>query len=309
MASNVTTAAETNVIKAAQMAKVREVDFVRRFSNNILPQLIKLLGVTRKIPMIDGTTMFYYTTTGTLQSGAVPEGEIIPLSKYQRNKVPIGEITLNKWRKAATAEAILKSGYTEAVTETDRKLLQDVQSGIRTSFFSFLTTVESDTEVTGANLQTVLAKSWAQLQILFENDAIETVHFINPLTIADYLASASITTQTAFGFNYISDFLGLGTVILTSQVDQGKVFSTAKDNIIMYYVPVSADAMSSLGVTSDESGFVGIKSGYPTEERAQVESLVLCGIQFLVEMAAGVVAGTISDGAEGATGATGATGA
>ena len=74
----------------------------------------------------------------------------------------------------------------------------------------------------------------------------------------------------------------------------------------MYYVPVSAEAMASLGVTSDESGFVGIKSGYPTEERAQVESLVLCGIQFLVEMAAGVVAGTISDGAEGATGATGA---
>ena len=78
--ANVTTSAETNVIKAAQMAKVREVDFVRRFQGNILPQLIKLLGVTRKIPMIDGTTLYYYTTTGTLESGAVPEGEIIPLS-------------------------------------------------------------------------------------------------------------------------------------------------------------------------------------------------------------------------------------
>ena len=135
---------------------------------------------------------------------------------------------------------------------------------------------------------------------------MEPVHFINPLTIADYLASASITTQTAFGFNYISDFLGLGTVIMTSQVDQGKVYSTAKENIIMYYVPVSAEAMASLGVTSDDSGFIGINSGYRTEERAQIESLVLCGIQFLVEMAAGVVTGTISDGAEGATGATGA---
>ena len=307
--ANVTTSAETNVITTSQMARVREVDFVRRFTGSILPNLIKALGVTRKIPMIEGTTMYYYTTTGTLQSGAVSEGEIIPLSKYQRNKVPIGEITLNKWRKAATAEAILKSGYNEAVIETDRKLLQDVQAGIRTSFFSALTTVENDTDVTGTNLQSVLAKSWAQLQILFENDAVEAVHFINPLTIADYLASASITTQTAFGFNYISDFLGLGTVIMTSQVDQGKVYSTAKDNIIMYYVPVSADAMTSLGVSSDETGYIGIKSGYPTEERAQVESLVLCGIQFLVEMAAGVVTGTISDGAEGATGATGATGA
>ena len=322
--SNVTTAAETNVIKTTQMAKVREVDFVRRFNNTILKKLIETLGVTRKIPMIDGTTMYYYTTTGTLQDGAVPEGEIIPLSQYQRNKIPIGEISLKKWRKAATAEAILKSGYNEAVVETDKKLLQDVQTGIRTSFFSYLTSAVHDasgstgggnyvaaqgTQVTGATLQAVLAQAWGNLQVLFENDAIETVHFMHPLTVADYLGSAAITTQTAFGFNYISDFLGLGTVILTSQISQGVVFSTAKDNLIMYYVPVTAEAMASLGVTSDETGYIGIKSGYPTEERAQVESLVMSGIQFLVEYGDGVVKGTIESGAEGATGATGATGA
>lgn len=306
--SNVTTAAETNVIKAAQMAKVREVDFTRRFTGTILRKLLEALGVTRKIPMIEGTTMYYYTTTGTLQSGVVPEGEIIPLSQYQRNKIPVGEISLKKWRKAATAEAILKSGYEEAVLETDKKLLTDVQSGIRTDFFNFLkgaVVAESGTEgqagyvapvgtiVTGTTLQSVLAKTWGNLQILFENDAVEAVHFMNPLTIADYLGTAAITTQTAFGFNYISDFLGLGTVILTSQIPQGDVYSTAKDNLVMYFVPVSADAMASLGVTADETGFIGIKSGYPTEERAQVESLVLCGIQFFVEYADGVVKGTV----------------
>lgn len=307
--SNVTTAAETNVIKKAQMAKVREIDFTRRFSGTILRKLIEALGVTRKIQVIEGTTMYYYTTTGTPQSGVVPEGEIIPLSQYQRNKIPVGDITLKKWRKAATAEAILKSGYEEAVRETDRKLLTDVQTGIRTDFFTFLKNIvveESGTKgqegyvapvgvkVTGTNLQSVLAKTWGNLQILFENDAVEAVHFMNPLTIADYLASANISTQTAFGFNYISDFLGLGTVVLTSQIPQGEVYSTAKDNIILYYVPVSADAMSSLGVTSDETGYIGINSGYPTEERAQVESLVLCGIQFFVEYADGVVAGEIT---------------
>lgn len=306
--SNVTTAAETNVIKAAQMAKVREVDFTRRFTGTILKKLLEALGTSRKIPMIDGTTMYYYTTTGTIQNGVVPEGEIIPLSQYQRNKIPVGEISLKKWRKAATAEAILKSGYTEAVTETDRKLLTDVQSGIRTDFFTFLrgaVVAESGTAgqsgyvapvgtiVTGATLQAVLAKTWGNLQILFENDAVEAVHFMNPLTIADYLGSAAITTQTAFGFNYISDFLGLGTVVLTSQIPINEVYSTAKDNIVMYYVPVSAEAMGALGVTSDETGYIGIKSGYATEERAQVESLVLCGIQFFVEYADGVVKGTV----------------
>ena len=309
MATNVTTSAETNVITTNQMKKVREVDFARRFTGTILRNLIEALNVTRKIPMIEGTTMYYYTTSGQLvNNGVVPEGEIIPLSQYERNKVPVGEISLKKWRKAATAEAILKSGYDEAVLETDRKLLTDVQTGIRTDFFTFLkgaVHAASGTEgqegyvpavgtiVTGTTLQSVLAKTWGNLQILFENDAVEVVHFMNPLTIADYLGSAAITTQTAFGFNYISDFLGLGTVILTSQIPQNEVYSTAKENIVMYYVPVSADAMRSLGVTADETGYIGINSGYPTEERAQVESLVLCGINFFIEYADGVVKGTV----------------
>lgn len=290
--ANVVTTPETNVITTTQMAKVREVDFVLRFTGTILQKLIEALGVTRKIPMIDGTTMYYYTTTGTLQSGAVPEGEIIPLSKYQRNKTPIGEITLKKWRKASTAESILKSGYTEAVIETDNKLMLDVQTGIRTDFFTYLTGL-TGTPVTDTTLQKVLAKTWGNLQVLFENDAIEAVHFVHPLTIADYLGTAQVTMQTAFGFNYIENFLGMGTVILSSQIPQGKVFSTAKENLIMYYIPVSSDAMSSFGMTADETGYIGIKSGYTNEQRAQVESLVMSGIQFLVEIANGVVVGTI----------------
>ena len=292
MADNVTTAAETNVITTQQMVKVREIDFARRFTGTILRKLMEALGVTRKIPLIEGTTMYYYTTTGTLQSGEVAEGEIIPLSQYERVKTPIGEIKLNKWRKATTAETILKSGYDEAVLQTDKKLLLDVQTGIRTSFFDYLKAIDA-TVVGASNLQMVLAQTWGNLQVLFENDAIEAVHFMHPLTIADYLESANISVQTAFGFNYIKDFLGLGTVIMTSQIPKGQVISTAKENLIMYYIPVSAKAMSSLGVTADETGLIGVKSGYPTEERAQVETLVLSGIQFLVEYATGVVFGQI----------------
>ena len=292
--ANVTTSAETNVIKMAQMAKVREVDFVQMFAHNILPKLMEALGVTRKIPMEEGTTMYYYTTTGTLQSGAVPEGEIIPLSQYQRNKVAVGEITLNKWRKASTAEAIKKSGYDEAVAQTDKKLLNDVQKSIRTNFFSFLTGLNG-TVVAGSTLQAVLAKSWGQLQVLFEDDSVSAVHFINPLTIADYLSTASISMQTAFGMNYIEDFLGLGTVVMNSNIPQGQVFSTAKDNIILYYLTMNGEVANAFNLTADETGFVGIKSGYANEERAQIESLVMSGMQFLVEYANGVVIGQIDD--------------
>lgn len=292
--ANVVTTAETNVIKAQQMNKVREVDFVLQFTHNFLPKLIEALGVTRKVPAEEGTTLYYYTTTGTLQSGAVPEGEIIPLSQYQRNKVPFGELTLKKWRKGTTAEAIQKSGYTEAVTETDKKMVSDIQKTIRTDLFSFLNgTITGSTPVTGATLQAVLAQTWGQLQVLFEDDAISPVHFVNPLDIADYLGTANITTQTAFGMTYIEDFLGLGTVITNSQVTKGTVVSTAKDNLIMYYLTMSGDLAYAFNLTTDETGYIGVHASQ-TDNRAQVEMLAMAGIQFLVEYAQGVVKGTIS---------------
>lgn len=292
MPTNITTDAESNLITTAQMSKAREVDFTLRFTGTILRKLMEALGVTRKIPMIDGTTMYYYKTVGTLQDGNVSEGAVIPLSQYERTKTAIGEITLKKWRKAASAEAILKSGYDEAVRQTDNRLLLDVQTGIRTDFFTYLKDIDA-TVVGASTLQMVLAKSWGNLQVLFENDAVEVVHFLHPLTIADYLGAANITIQQAFGFNYVEDFMGLGTVIMTSQIPVGTVISTAKENLIMYYVPVTSDAMTSLGLTADETGYIGIKSGYANEERAQVETLILSGIQFLVEYASGVVFGQI----------------
>ena len=83
---------------------------------------------------------------------------------------------------------------------------QDVQKGIRTDFFNYLTSFDN-TIVSATGLQGVLAKTWGQLQVLFENDTVEVVHFINPLTIVPYLESATISMQTAFGMNYIEDFV------------------------------------------------------------------------------------------------------
>ena len=307
MATNVTNAAETNLIKADDMKRIREVDFVNQFTHSSLAKLIEVLGVTRKIPMAEGTTMYVYATTGTLESGAVAEGEIIPLSKYARTKTPVGEITLKKWRKAASAEAIKKSGYQEAVVETDAKLLKDVQAGIRTDFFTLLNgTITGSTSASGATLQAALADAWGQLQVKFEDDTAEAVYFLNPQDVADYLATASVTLQTAFGMNYIENFLGLGTVILHSGITKGSFVATAKENIIMYYLTMNGDIANAFSLTTDELGYIGIKSGYQNEERAQIESLVMNGIQFFVEYAAGVVKGTIGDGPEGATGATGA---
>ena len=293
--ANVTDAAETNLIKAAQMSKAREVDLVYRFTHNSLAKLIEVLGVTRKIPMMEGTTMYVYTTSGTLQNGAVDEGKIIPLSQYQRDKTPVGNITLKKWRKAASAEAIKKSGYDEAVRQTDAKLISDIQASIRTDFFTLLNgSITNSVSVSAFSLQAALAEAWGQLQVKFEDDTAEAVYFLNPLDVADYLGSAQVTMQTAFGMNYIENFLGLGTVILSSRITQGTFVATAKENIILYYLTMNGDLANAFDLTADELGYIGIKSGYQNEERAQIESLVMSGIQIFVEYAQGVVKGVIN---------------
>ena len=295
MPNNLTDAAETNLIGKSQMSKVREVDFVAQFTHNSLAKLIEVLGVTRKIPMQEGTTMYTYTTTGTLQSGSVGEGEVIPLSRYQRNKTAVGEITLKKWRKATSAEAIMKSGYDEAVRQTDAALLRDVQKTVRSDFFSLLNgTITGSVSVAETGLQASLAAAWAKLQVLFEDDTASAVYFVNPLDIGDYLKTANITVQTAFGFNYVQDFLGLGTVIMSSLVTQGTFIATAKENLILYYLTMNGDIAGKLGLTVDELGYIGIKTDIPTEQRAQLETLVMSGIQFFVEYAGGVVKGTIN---------------
>ena len=292
---NVLTTAETNLITQTQMSKVREVDFVSQFTHNSLAKLIEVLGVTRKIPLMEGTTMYTYTTSGTLQSGTVAEGDIIPLSQYATTKTPVGEITLKKWRKAVSAEAIKKSGYDAAQRDTDTALMRDVQKSIRTDFFTFLNgTITGSTTATGVGLQAALANAWGKLQVQFEDDTAEAVYFVNPTDMAAYLGGAQISTQTAFGMNYVEDFLGLGTVIMTSRVTAGTFVATAKENLILYYLTMNGDVAQAFGLTADELGYVGIKSGYPNEERAQIESLVMSGIQFLVEYAAGVIKGTIT---------------
>lgn len=293
--ATVNTTAETNLTGAEKMKRVREVDFVGQFTHNSLAKLVEVLGVTRKIPMMEGTTMYVYSTTGELQDGNVPEGEIIPLSQYKTEKKPIGEITLHKWRKAVSAEAIKKSGYNAAVIDTDKALLSDVQKGVRTRLFNFLNGVISNSATaSGADLQSALADAWGQLQVKFEDDAAEAVYFCNPQDVASYLGAAQITTQNAFGMNYVQDFLGLGTVIMSSRITKGTFVATAKENFMLYYLTMNGDLADAFNLTADELGYIGIKSGYQNEERAQIESLVMDGLEFMVEYAEGVIKGTIA---------------
>ena len=287
-------AAETNLIKKEDLVRAREIEFVTLFGESI-KKLVEALGVTRKIPKQAGYTLKAYKATGTLQPGTVAEGDLIPLSKYQTEAVSYSEIVLKKWRKATSAEAIIEKGYDQAVQMTTDRMLKDVQKGIRTDFFTFLATGTGN--ATGATFQAALAQAWGQLQVLFEDDSIEAIYFMNPLDVADYLATAQITTQTAFGMTYVENFLGLGTVIFDSKVPQGTIYATAKDNIVLYYVPVNgADLGNAFSFTADQTGLIGIHEEADYKHMT-AEDTVMSGVVLFAERLDGIVKSTITPGA------------
>lgn len=284
-------AADAKLIKKSDLARIREMEFVDQFGYSV-KKLVESLGVTRKIPKVAGTVLKSYKASGTLEDGAVGEGETIPLSKYTVVATNYKEITLNKWRKATSIEAITDRGYDQAVEMTTTEMLRDVQRGIRKRFFDFLATGTG--AVTAAGLQATLAQAWGKLQVLFEDDEIEAVYFINPLDAADYLATAQISTQTAFGMSYVENFLGLGTVFFNSSVPQGKLYATAKNNIVLYYVPVNgADIGEAFNFASDDTGYIGIheEANY---SNTTAENTVINGMELFAERTDGVIVGTIN---------------
>lgn len=287
--------ADPKLVKKNDLARVREIDFVNLFVANT-KKLMEALGITRMIPKQAGTVIKGYKAVGTLENGVVAEGETIPLSKYKTEPVTYGEIVLKKWRKATTAEAIIERGYDQAVDMTTDKMLKDVQGGIRSDFFAFLGTGTSRS--VGATFQAALAKAWGQLQVLFEDNDVEAAYFLNPLDVADYLATANITLQTAFGMNYVENFLGLGTVFFNSSVPQGKIYATAKENLVLYYVPTNgADLGEVFQFTADETGLIGIHEEADYSNMT-AEDVVINGMTLFAERIDGVVVGAIGSNPE-----------
>lgn len=279
------------MIKKADLARVREIDFTLMFEESV-KKLVEALGITRKIAKTAGTVLKTYKATGELQDGAVAEGAEIPLSHYTTEAVNYKEITLLKWRKETTAEAIIDRGYDQAVGMTNDRMLKDAQKGIRTRFFEFLATGTGS--ATGAGLQAAIAQVWGQLQVKFDDDEVQSVYFLNPMDVADYMATANITTQTAFGMTYLQNFLGMGDVFLNSSVPKGKVYGTAKENLILYYIPVNgADLNEAFAFTADETGYIGIHES-PDYDHMTAKTTVCNGMELMAERLDGVVVGTIS---------------
>lgn len=288
-------AADPKTMKAADFAKVSEVDFVEQFSENILTFLNDILGITRRIEKVPGQTIKTYKVTGTLEDGAVGEGETIPLSKYKTEVVDVFEIDYKKYRKKTTLEAIAEKGYEQAVTDTDTKMTTDVQRNIRKDFMSFLATGTG--VANGAGLQATLANTWGELKDLFQDYDVadaDLIYFVNPLDIASYLADKDITVQTSFGFTYVQNFLGLYNVLVHASVPKGMLYATAKNNLILYYMnPTNSDIASAFEFTTDATGLIGVHHETDYKDMT-TDTFAVHGMGLYAELIDRVVVATIN---------------
>ena len=281
--------AETNTTITTDIEPAISVDFTNRIAKS-LAEFQEILGITNLIPMASGNTIKVYETSVDATVDQVAEGETIGLTKISRPVAQTIEIALNKYRKLVTAEAIQRSGYEIAVNTTDEKLVSMIQKDIKGDFFELLET--GTATATGDDLQEACANAWAALEEAYEDEEVNAVFFANPVDVASYLGSATVSTQTAFGLSYLSDFLGLGTLIVSPKVTSGTVLATAKENLNGAYVPANGDIGSAFGLTTDETGLVGMTHTAKTET-GSIETFALSGAVFFPERLDGIVVTTI----------------
>lgn len=276
---------------ASDLAPAISVDFASRLANNIT-ELQEALGVTEMMEMGAGNTIKVYKMSQANTPEQVAEGAEIPLTEIKREVVATYDIVLNKYRKNTSAEAIQKVGRDLAINQTDDKLISGIQKDIKKNLYKML---EGGTgTASGATLQSTLANCWGEIKKAFEDVDASPVYFVSSEDVAEYLGTAQITLQNAFGMSYINDFLGLGTVIVSPVLTKGKVIATAKENLNGAYAPASSgDVAQSFGLTSDETGYVGV-THVVKSDNATIDTLAMCGVVFFPEYIDGVIVGSIT---------------
>ena len=291
-------AAKANLTKAENItAPIRAIDFVTSFRKSF-QALRDVYGFSRPIRKAPGTELYISQATVTLEDGLVPEGDEIPYSLAGVNSTPVGPITINKYAKAVSLEAIDKFGYDVAVAKTDDEFRDQLLAGILTAWYNFAATgTLTDTKATW---QAAVADAIGQVRNKFQTmlrEAGNVIVFANTLDAYDYLGTANISIQSAFGVTYVENFMGAWRLILTDKVESGKVIATPANNIMMYYVDPRESDYARAGlefVTDDEVGLIGFHSEGKYSNMVS-ESYAIHGIKMLAEYLDGIAVVTVGN--------------
>nr|DAQ30727.1 MAG TPA: major capsid protein [Caudoviricetes sp.] len=294
-------AAPANMTTTAQFStSIREVDFVTQFQKN-WDALRTILGIMRPIRKAPGTKLVSYKATvdGGLQGGAsVGEGEDIPLTKTKVEPVAYGDVTIEKYAKAVTIEAVTKYGAAVAVERTDTAFRNELQKKVLTDFYTFLKT--GKLVGTQKTWQRALAIAKGAVLKRFANDNLdvtEVVGFANIMDFYDYLGDKEITVQTEFGMTYVKNFLGYSTLFLLpdTYIAQKQVIAVPVENIDLYYVDPADSDFAKLGLSYTVAGETNL-IGYHAEgnyKNATGETYAIMGMKLWAEYLDGIAVVTV----------------
>lgn len=283
---------------------VRELDFVTRFGKN-WDALREILGIMRPIRKTPGTKLTSYEASmksEALQGGAsVGEGEEIPYTEFQVKPVAYDDIVLEKYAKAVSIEAVDKFGATVAVQRTDEAFLNELQSKVMGDFYTFLKTKGTLTPtdpITSFQMGVAMAVGLVVDKFKkIHRDTTNIVVWVNTLDAYEYLGAAELTVQTAFGMQYVQNFLGAQTVILSSEIERGKIYATPVENIVLYYVDPGDGDYAQLGLNytvQGETNLIGFHANgnYST---AVGESYAIMGMKLWAEYVDGIANITVTN--------------
>lgn len=286
--------AKTGLTKQENIqVRAREVDFVTRFERN-WEHLREILGVLRMIKKDPGSTLKSKYAQGTLESGKVGEGEEIPYSKFEVKEKSYAEITVEKYAKAVSIEAIKTYGYDVAVELTDDEFLFELQTDVTSRFYTYLKT--GSLTSTESTFQMALAMAKGRVEDKFKqmHRSIPNgiVGFVNGLDVYEYIGAANITVQNRFGFQYVKDFMGFNTIFLLSEseIPRGKVIATPVDNIVLYYVDPSDSDFAKAGLVYTVAGETPL-IGFHTQgnyHTAVSEAFAIMGMVLFAEYLDGI---------------------
>lgn len=229
--------------------EARRNDFVTSFAQN-WNALREIMGVARPIKKQPGTVLKSYKASLVLEDGNVPEGTEIPLSKAKVEEVAHSDLTIKKYGKGITIEDVDKYGPEVAIELTDEAFQNELLGEIMGEFYEFAQTGTLNPE--GAtDFQMGVALAVGAVKDKFKKmhkDGSRVVVWVNTMDAYRYLGAANLSTQTAFGIEYVKGFMGAETLILSSEIAEGKIVATPVNNIVDYYADPSNSGFARMGL-------------------------------------------------------------
>jgi hypothetical protein len=125
------------------------------------------------------------------------------------------------------------------------------------------------------------------------------VVWVNTLDAYKYLGAAELTIQSAFGIDYVENFMGADKMILSSEIAEGKVIATPVENLALYYLDAADSDFARAGLEYTVDGVTNL-IGFHTEGKyshAVSECYAIMGATMFAEYLNGIAVVTFGAGA------------